>query len=75
MCVSLPMRVARVDGSEALVECAGASRRVSLAILAAEGIEVRPGDWLMVAAGIAHRMLEEADARELIDMLEEGASP
>jgi len=74
MCLSLPMRVREVDGLVAVGDVAGTPRRASLAILAAEGIEVGTGDWLLVAAGVAHRRLDAAEARSLVELLEEGAA-
>jgi hydrogenase maturation factor len=52
-----------IDPARAVVSCrpAGTYRDVSLAVLAAEGTPVVPGDVVMVSIGIALRVVGEAE--------------
>ncbi len=68
MCVGLPGRVVEVapDGSSALVDVHGATRRVSLALLAQ-----RPqrGEWVVVQLGFAMERMTESEAAETLHLL------
>ena len=65
MCVTSPARVVAVDGDTALIDLDGTTRRASLLLVP----EVKAGDWVIVAAGTVLELLEEADAREVMDLL------
>jgi len=68
MCVESVCRVVEVldkDDTIALVEADDGVRRVSLALLVLEGVEVRTGDWLLTHTGLALRVLEDAEAGQL----------
>jgi len=57
MCVEMVARVVSIDGDAqtAVVEDAHGLHRVSLAVLALEGVEVSPGDCVGVHTGLAVR--------------------
>lgn len=71
MCVSEAGRVLTVEAETGLVDIDvdGVRRRVSAAPLVLTGTDVSPGDWLLVHTGMAVRLLEEGDARELAHTL------
>jgi hydrogenase maturation factor len=53
--------VAVPDPGHALVRLGAGDRRVSLAVLVADGIVVAPGDVVMVAMGLALRVVDGDD--------------
>ena len=65
MCVSEPGLVVAVAGETALVAIRGVVRDVPLTVLSALGIDVAPGDHVLVHTGLAVAVLtaEEAAAR------------
>ena len=65
MCVTSPARVVEVSGDTALIDLDGTTRRASLLLVP----DVKTGDWVIVAAGTVLELLEEADAREIMDLL------
>lgn len=66
MCVSTPARVMAVDGERATVEIDGRRLRASVVLVP----EVKPGDWVVVAAGTILERLEEQDAAEIRRLLD-----
>jgi hydrogenase expression/formation protein HypC len=71
MCLALPGRVLAVEGvdefTEAVVEFGGVTRRVCLACVP----EARPGDYVLVHAGIAISRVDPAEAERLFTLLDE----
>ncbi len=70
MCLAVPGRLLRVQGEEALwrtgrVDFGGVIKEVSLACVP----EVRPGEYVMVHAGVAISRLDEEEALRLLDSL------
>lgn len=74
MCVTVPARVIEVRGSEAVVDVSGTGRRVSVMLLALEGVALLPGDWILSNAGMAIRRIEEEEAREVLGLFDEGGA-
>lgn len=70
MCLALPMRIIAVDGALATIAAAGLEQQASLTLVP----EARVGDWVLVHAGYALSVLDEADARETLDLLAELAA-
>lgn len=66
MCVAAPMRLVGIDGDEGAAELGGVRRRVSLALLDAPKI----GDYVLVHAGFAIAVVDEADAALAIEAME-----
>lgn len=64
MCLSELVRLVEVsaDGSRATGESPAGPTEVSLAVLALDGVAVRPGDWVIAATGLAVERVSEADA-------------
>ena len=67
MCLAVPGRLVRIEGDLGFVEFQGAERRVGLALLP----EARVGDYVLVHAGYAIQRMDEAEARENLELLEE----
>jgi len=74
MCLGIPMKIIEISEGNAVVELSGTRRAVSTALLE----EVRVGDYVIVHAGFAIQVLNEAEAEETLalirDVLEGGSS-
>ncbi|HEY6872922.1 MAG TPA: HypC/HybG/HupF family hydrogenase formation chaperone [Geobacteraceae bacterium] len=71
MCLGVPMQVISIDGSDIVAEIDGVRREASLMIL---DDEVRVGDFVIVHAGFAISRLDEAEARETLQIMREAFS-
>jgi hydrogenase expression/formation protein HypC len=60
------MQVISVDGDDIVAEVDGVRRSASLMIL---GDEVKVGDFLIIHAGFAISKLDEAEAKETLQMM------
>jgi len=69
MCLALPVRLLSVEGENAVGEVGGVERDVS--VLMTPG--VKPGDYVIVHAGFAIQVLDQAEARENLRILREMA--
>lgn len=71
MCLGVPMRVVEVREvggyRVALAEYGGMRREVDASVLD----DIRPGDWVIVHAGIAISKMEPEEAEELLKIYEE----
>ena len=67
MCLALPMRITAVDGAQATITAAGLEQECSIMLVPDAGV----GDYVLVHAGFAISVLEEAEAQETIDLLRE----
>ena len=67
MCLALPMRITAVDGPLATIATAGLEQRASLMLVP----EAKVGDYVLVHAGFAITVLDEAEANETLDLLRE----
>ncbi|MHB1510629.1 MAG: HypC/HybG/HupF family hydrogenase formation chaperone [Acidimicrobiales bacterium] len=69
MCIE---RIGQVIGAEepdsgvVIADVGGVYRRISTALLVFDGIEVVPGDWLRIHAGMAVEVLTDVEARDLV---------
>ncbi|MGQ9455570.1 MAG: HypC/HybG/HupF family hydrogenase formation chaperone [Armatimonadota bacterium] len=70
MCLAVPMRIVSINGVEAEVELEGIRRRARLDVLP----EARVGDYVLIHAGMAIARVDEAEARQTLDLLKEYAS-
>ena len=66
MCVATPMRLVEIRGREGTAELEGIRLAVRLDL-----VEAVVGDWLLVHAGYAIQVLDEAAAAETMAMLRE----
>jgi hydrogenase expression/formation protein HypC len=67
MCLAVPTRVVRIAGEEGEAEIGGVFRRISLVFTP----EARVGDYVLLHAGFAISVLDEASARESLALLDE----
>lgn len=67
MCLALPMRVTAIDGDLATIASAGLAQRASLMLVP----EAKVGDYVLVHAGFAISVMDEAEANETLDLLRE----
>ena len=67
MCLALPMRITAVDGALATIATAGLEQRASLMLVP----EAKVGDYVLVHAGFAISVIEEAEANETLELLRE----
>jgi len=67
MCLALPMRITAVDGALATIVTAGLEQRASLMLVP----DAKVGDYVLVHAGFALSVLDEAEANETLDLLRE----
>lgn len=65
MCLGVPMRLTAIEGREGKAELEGISRKVGLDLVPG----ARPGDYVIVHAGYAIQVLDEASARETLELL------
>lgn len=77
MCLTAAGRVLSVDDDRgaAVVQAEGRRREVSLAPIVLDGGRVAPGDWVLVHTGFAVAVIDERDARELIETLTSLTTP
>ena len=68
MCVAVPMKVLEIGESTVLVELGGTQRQVRLDII--DRIP-KIGDYVIVHAGFAIRLIEEKEAQETLKYFEE----
>ena len=69
MCLAIPALIKSIDGKEAEAEIGGVTRRISLWLTP----EAKVGDYALVHTGYAINILDEAEARETLELLEEMA--
>jgi hydrogenase expression/formation protein HypC len=70
MCLAVPVKIVSIDGDEAETEIAGVRRRVSIAFTP----EAKVGDYVLLHTGYAIGVVDEAEAKETLKLLEEIAS-
>lgn len=67
MCLAVPGKVLESKGELAQVDFQGNQLEISLALTP----DAKPGDWVLVHAGFAISTLDEADALETWDYLQQ----
>lgn len=67
MCVGLSARVEKVENGTAMVNCLGARRQIAVDLLP----NVKPGDFVMIHAGIAIARITAEEAEETRAVMEE----
>ena len=67
MCLAIPVRITSIGGDEAETEIAGVRRRVSIVLTP----EVKVGDYVLLHTGYAIGIVDEAEAKETLKLLEE----
>ncbi len=67
MCLAIPSKVIEIMDDLAVIDVDGVQRKASLMLLD----DVQVGDYVIVHAGYAISRLDEASARETLDLLRE----
>lgn len=66
MCLAIPAQVMSVEGTVAIVRVRGAEARADASM-----VPVRPGDFVLVYAGLIVETLESEEARERLRLLDD----
>lgn len=69
MCLGIPMQIREINGFIARCEAKGIGRDVSLFLL--QGVELNPGDHVLVHVGYALQKISEAHAQSAWQLLDE----
>jgi len=69
MCLAVPARVVEINGDLATVDIVGNTRAIGISLTP----EVQPGDYVLVHAGFAIQVIDEAEAQATMMLLEEMA--
>ena len=67
MCLALPMRITALDGARATIATEGLEQECSVMLVPDAGV----GDYVLVHAGFAISVLDEAEAQETYELLRE----
>jgi hydrogenase expression/formation protein HypC len=70
MCLAIPALVKSIDGLQADVEIGGVGRKISIWLTP----EVKVGEYVLLHTGYAINIIDEAEARETLKLLEEMTS-
>jgi hydrogenase expression/formation protein HypC len=73
MCLAIPGQVIELvdDVNQiAKVDVVGVRRNVNVGLLASDGDEVRPGDWVLIHVGFALSKVDEAEAQATLALLQ-----
>ena len=70
MCLAIPVLVKSIDGQQAEVEVGGVGRQVSIWLTP----EVKVGDYVLLHTGYAINIIDEAEAKETLKLLEQMVS-
>ena len=67
MCLAMPMKISKIDGSLAQCEAGGLTQDIRIDFIT----DAQPGDYVMVHAGFAIEKMSEKAALENMELLEE----
>jgi hydrogenase expression/formation protein HypC len=67
MCLAIPSKITKIENNMATIDVEGIRREASLLLLE----DAQVGDYVIVHAGFAIQKLDEAAARETLDLLRE----
>ena len=76
MCLGIPGRIVEIPDRHAglaTVDISGVRRSVSVALVDEPLAPIEPGDWVLVHVGFALARIDEAQAKETLDLLRRGA--
>ena len=76
MCLGIPGLIVEIPDRQAglaTVDISGVRRSVSVALVDEPAAPVEPGEWVLVHVGFALARIDEADARETLELLRHGA--
>ena len=67
MCLAIPVLIQNREGTQGIIEIGGVTRLVSLMLTP----EAKAGDYVLVHAGYAIGLVDEKEARETLQLLEQ----
>ncbi len=67
MCLAMPMKINKIEGSLAQCEAGGLTQDIRIDFIR----DAHPGDYVMVHAGFAIEKMSEKEALENMELLEE----
>ena len=67
MCLAMPMKINKIDGTSAQCEAGGLTQNIRIDFIT----DANPGDYVMVHAGFAIERMSEKEALENMELLEE----
>lgn len=67
MCLAIPSKITKIENNMATIDVEGVQREASLLLLE----DAQVGNYVIVHAGFAIKMLDEAAAQETLDLLRE----
>ncbi len=72
MCIGIPGQICAIDGNLAKVEVCGIQREVDLTLVGAVDDRGQPrlGQWVLVHVGFAMSVINEAEARDTLEALQ-----
>lgn len=72
MCIGVPGQIRTIDGNQAKVDVCGIQRDVDLTLVGScdENGQPRVGQWALVHVGFAMSVINEAEARDTLDALQ-----
>ena len=72
MCIGIPGQICAIDGNLAKVEVCGIQREVDLTLVGSVDEQGQPrlGQWVLVHVGFAMSIINEAEARDTLDALQ-----
>lgn len=72
MCIGIPGQICAIDGNLAKVEVCGIQREVDLTLVGADDEQGQPriGQWVLVHVGFAMSVINEAEARDTLEALQ-----
>jgi hydrogenase expression/formation protein HypC len=70
MCLAVPVRIISIDGDEAEVEIGGVKQRIGITLTP----EAKTGDYVLLHAGYALNVINEAEAQETLKIFQEIAN-
>jgi hydrogenase expression/formation protein HypC len=70
MCLAVPVKIISIDGDEAEIEIGGVRQRIGITLTP----EAKKGDYVLLHAGYAINIINEAEAQETLKMFQEIAN-
>ena len=72
MCIGIPGQICAIDGNLAKVEVCGIQREVDLTLVGSDDEQGQPrlGQWVLVHVGFAMSIINEAEARDTLEALQ-----
>jgi hydrogenase expression/formation protein HypC len=67
MCLAVPVQIITINGNEAEVDIGGVRRKVSIMLTP----EVKIGEYVLLHAGYAINILNEAEAKETLQLFQQ----